>query len=87
MAPEGSGCSCLASLSQAPLLTSFSSFPFMIPVPLLYPQVPHIILSPKLPLLLETLPTPLSSELSEPVPLNVSLLRIQKLNSFLYSKD
>jgi len=41
MAPEGSGSSCLASLSQAPLLTSFSSLPFMIPVPLLYLQVPH----------------------------------------------
>ena len=41
MTQAGSGFSCLASLSQAPLMTSFSSFPFMIPVPLLYPQVPH----------------------------------------------
>ena len=40
MAPEGSGFSSLASLSQA-LLTSFSYFPSMTPVPLLYPQVPH----------------------------------------------
>ena len=86
MAPEGSGFSSLASLSQA-LLTSFSYFPSMTPVPLLYPQVPHNNSLTKTSPFSETLPTPFSSELSEPVPLNISLLRIQKLNSFLYSKD
>ena len=87
MTQAGSGFSCLASLSQAPLLASLSSFPSMIPVPSLYPQVPHNNSLTKTSPFSETLPTPLSSELSEPVPLNVSLLRIQKLNSFLYSKD
>ena len=87
MVQAGSGSSCLASLSQAPLLASLSSFPSTIPVPSLYPQVPHNNSLTKTVPFSETLPTPLSSELSETVPLNISLLRIQKLNSFLYFQD
>ena len=87
MVQAGSGSSCLASLSQAPLLALLSSFPSTIPVPSLYPQVPYNNSLTKTFPFSETLPTPLSSELSETVPLNISLLRIQKLNSFLYFQD
>ena len=63
MAPEASGSSSLASLSQALPLAPSSSFFSMMPTPPLYLQIPHSNSSTKLSLFSETLPTPFSSAL------------------------
>ena len=77
---KASGSSSLASLSQALPLAPSPSFLSTLTLTPLYPQFPHTHSLAKLSLFSETLPILFFSALVRPVPLKLSLLRIQSLN-------
>lgn len=51
----------------------------------LYPLLSPTNSLPELPFFSETLPTPFPLNLSEPIPLKISLLRIHRLHSYFFS--